>query len=178
VRIRPATPTDADALAAVQVTSWQRAYRGIFPDEYLDGLDAGRWRTGWQRMLAETDWPRRGTLLAETPDGELTGFADVRPTRDDDAGDVPTGELTSIYLSPQHWGTGAGRELLSAATEQLRQAGFTEATLWVLEGNTRARRFYASAGWRPDGARKDAVIAGVPVVEVRYRRRLRGGGRD
>jgi ribosomal protein S18 acetylase RimI-like enzyme len=91
---------------------------------------------------------------------------------------VPTGELTSIYVSPQHWGTGVGRELLSAATEQLRQAGFTEATLWVLEGNTRARRFYASAGWRPDGARKDAVIAGVPVVEVRYRRRLRGGGRD
>ena len=50
--------------------------------------------------------------------------------------------------------------------------GFRAATLWVLRGNERARRFYERAGWTVDGARKDDVVAGVPVTEVRYRRDL------
>jgi hypothetical protein len=44
--------------------------------------------------------------------------------------------------------------------------------LWVLEGNARARHFYECAGWAVDGARKDDVVAGVPVGEIRYRRDL------
>src|SRR6266498_2246427 len=35
--------------------------------------------------------------------------------------------------------------------DDLRKAGDGYLTLWVLEGNTRARRFYERAGWRPDG---------------------------
>jgi len=42
----------------------------------------------------------------------------------------------------------------------------------VLEGNTRARRFYELAGWIPDGAEKDDDMAGTTIREVRYRREL------
>jgi hypothetical protein len=52
------------------------------------------------------------------------------------------------------------------------EAGYTAATLWVLDGNRRARRFSEAAGWSVDGATKDAVIADVPVTEVRYCRSL------
>jgi hypothetical protein len=41
--------------------------------------------------------------------------------------------------------------------------------LWVLETNTRARRFYESGGWRADGSSKTANSRGFPLVEVRYR---------
>jgi hypothetical protein len=44
------------------------------------------------------------------------------------------------------------------------EAGYTAATLWVIDGNRRARRFYAAAGWSVDGATKEAVIADVPVT--------------
>jgi hypothetical protein len=37
----------------------------------------------------------------------------------------------------------------------------------VIAGNRRARRFYDAAGWSVDGATKEAVIADVPVREVR-----------
>ena len=37
--VRWATPDDADALGEVHVTTWQSAYRGIFPDAFLDELD-------------------------------------------------------------------------------------------------------------------------------------------
>jgi len=36
--LRPAQPADAAAVARVHVRSWQVAYRGLLPDEYLDGL--------------------------------------------------------------------------------------------------------------------------------------------
>jgi ribosomal protein S18 acetylase RimI-like enzyme len=172
MRIRPATIDDARALAAVHVASWQEAYRGLLPDDYLDQLEPGHRLAMWEQFLAATQWPRQGTLVAETGTGDVVGFASVCPTRDDDAVGPPTGELTGIYVDPARWGTGAGRALMTGAVDRLREAGFAQATLWVLRDNTRARRFYELAGWTPDGTEKDAVVAGVPVTEVRYRRDL------
>jgi RimJ/RimL family protein N-acetyltransferase len=72
-------------------------------------------------------------------------------------------------VTPSVWGTGVGRELMAVAVDRLREAGFRSATLWVLRDNERARRFYERAGWSPDGAEKDDVVAGATVTEVRYR---------
>ncbi len=38
--VREAQPQDAAEVAGVNVRSWQVAYRGLFPDDYLDGLRA------------------------------------------------------------------------------------------------------------------------------------------
>ena len=51
-------------------------------------------------------------------------------------------------------------------------AGFTQATLWVLESNARARQFYAKGGWVEDGAVTQDDSHGFPISEVRYRRQL------
>jgi GNAT superfamily N-acetyltransferase len=99
------------------------------------------------------------------------GFADVVPSRDPDA-DERTAEVTSIYALPRAWGTGAGRELMAAATAAARDAGYRAVTLWVLDSNARARRFYERAGFALDGAGKTDVLAGAPITEVRYRRAL------
>jgi hypothetical protein len=42
-------------------------------------------------------------------------------------------------------------------------------TLWVLDGNARARRFYERAGLVADGAAKHATFGGATLREVRYR---------
>jgi RimJ/RimL family protein N-acetyltransferase len=55
------------------------------------------------------------------------------------------------------------------ALERLRRLGFEEATLWVLEDNPRARRFYEIAGWRPDEIVKEDEFLRTRVREVRYR---------
>jgi hypothetical protein len=44
--------------------------------------------------------------------------------------------------------------------------------LWVLTGNTVARRFYEAHGWAYDEVGKDGGIAGGPTQEVRYSRGL------
>lgn len=46
--------------------------------------------------------------------------------------------------------------------------------LWVLEQNTRARRFYEAAGFAADGTREPFEVADVEVPEVRYIRTLTG----
>jgi ribosomal protein S18 acetylase RimI-like enzyme len=58
---------------------------------------------------------------------------------------------------------------MEAALGRLRQAGFESATLWVLDTNTQARRFYEAGGWQWDTTTKPHVIGGREVTEFRYR---------
>ena len=162
MRIRPAAGDDAAAIAAVQVRSWRAAYRGLLPQEELDALDIDRGAEKWTRILAASQWPRSGTLVAEGEDG-VVGFAALSPTRDDDADPAVVGELAALYSLEQVWGTGVGRSLMTAAQAAFTEAGYTRSGLWVLENNTRARRFYEAAGWSPDGAVRQEGVA-----EVRY----------
>lgn len=109
--------------------------------------------------------------MAEHDFGEIVGFVNHVASRDSEA-DGSVGEITTIYLLPEHFGEGYGRALMDAATATLREAGFAQATLWVLADNARARRFYELAGWSLDGASKDDELGGMPVTEVRYRHDL------
>ena len=166
--VREATPADAEAVAAVHVRSWQAAYRDLLPAAFLEALEISPRRSLWEREIAGSDGSVPAVLVAETS-SVVVGFAHVRASRDDDADAAAIGEVTSLYVDPGHWSEGVGRALLAAAVSRLREAGFGQATLWVLQDNARARRFYDAAGWRPDGAEKDAVVADVPVRELRYR---------
>jgi ribosomal protein S18 acetylase RimI-like enzyme len=98
----------------------------------------------------------------------VVGFISVGASRDNEAG----GELFAIYVDPDHWGSGVGRELMAAGEERLRELGHTDVFLWVLEDNPRARRFYERAGWYDDGGRRQVTFLGVDAPEVRYRKRL------
>jgi ribosomal protein S18 acetylase RimI-like enzyme len=68
-------------------------------------------------------------------------------------------------------GNGIGRRLLDHTTSALQESGREDLSLWVLEGNVRARRFYQSCQFLPDGKRQLLDLGG-PVPEVRYLRNL------
>ena len=169
--VRPARAEDAGQIALVHVRSWQGAYRGLMPQSYLDGLDVAQRTRTWERALAETDNPRAGVLVADDG-GSVVGFVGYFPSRDPDADPDLIGEIGAIYLLPGAWGTGIGRRLMEAALGRLAGAGFTQVTLWVLDSNDRARRFYEAGGWSADGAAKQDDSRGFPLSEVRYRRSL------
>jgi len=173
MRIRKATVADAAAIAAVHVRSWQAAYRGLLPREFLDGLDTARRQEGWARGLAADEWPRAGVLVAEQDD-QVRGFVGVGPARDAGADPAHVAELAAIYLLPEAWGQGMGRLLMARAVEAMTSAGYQRASLWVLDTNARARRFYEAAGWHADGASKTDSSWGVPLSEVRYQISLTG----
>lgn len=167
VKVRPASATDTHRIAEIHVAAWRVAYRGQVPDAFLDGLSVERRLSAWSDIIGGTHWPSTGVLVAEDDRGKLVGFAHVCSSRDDDAG-PEIGEVTSIYIAPETWQQGAGRALLDAATATLRTAGFVSATLWVLDTNDRARRFYERMGWRPDGAAKVDDRGDFTLHELRY----------
>jgi GNAT superfamily N-acetyltransferase len=171
VLIRVAVSDDAEAIAEIHVQSWQQAYRNLLPQGFLDALDPARRATSWQESIATQNPPATAALVIADAQTTL-GFAHVCATRDDDELGNPVGELTSIYLRPDAWGKGLGRQLMNGALDLLRDAGNTAATLWVLQGNARAIHFYETNRWKPDGTIKHATIADTPVTEIRYRTTL------
>lgn len=168
--IRTATLADAEAVARVHVTAWRRGYAGLLPQGYLDGLSVAERAERWRGILS-ADQPTGATTLVAEISGKIRGFATVGPSRDDGSCDE-LGELWAIYVDPARWGSGVGHRLHSECVGLLRDAGWSEATLWVLRGNRRAVRFYERQGWTADGATKTDWRPGVRLDEERYRLRL------
>ncbi|WP_282685466.1 MULTISPECIES: GNAT family N-acetyltransferase [unclassified Streptomyces] len=169
VMIRDMRLDDCGAVATIRVRGWQHAYRGLLPQPYLDAMDIAE-ETGQRRRYFE----ERGeavNVVAQQPDGTVTGWACVGPHRAEDHG-LPGCELYAIYVLPEHIGTGTGRALLTELTARATAAGHADMTLWVLRENAPARRFYERAGFRPDGGEDTFLAGGTLVTEVRYVRRL------
>lgn len=168
VEVRSAVSEDATTLAELHVRSWQEAYVGQLPEEYLRSISVETRLGGWSRFLAPD--ATAGVFIAVSDD-QVVAFVMVDASRDDDAGPA-TGEVLAIYAREPVWGTGVGRRLMDHGLQHLRDRGCRDATLWVLDTNARARRFYEIGGWSLDGATKTADIGGAMVTEVRYRRQL------
>jgi GNAT superfamily N-acetyltransferase len=167
LRLRSARPDDAPAVAGVHVRSWQVGYRGLLPDDYLDGLRPADRVARY--TFGATDPKLPATIVAI--DGEvICGFASTGPSRDPAV--KYRGEVFALYVDPPAWGLGVGRRLMAEARARLDRRGFNEAAVWVLVGNDRADHFYRADGWRPDGARRTEDVWGVEADLSRYRRRL------
>jgi ribosomal protein S18 acetylase RimI-like enzyme len=160
--IRPARRDDAAAIIGVRVASWNAAYAAHLPADAWDDYDLD---AAAQRLADSIEAGSTRVLVAASGDG-IVGYSIFGAVRDDDLRDG-TSEVYSIYVHPDAWSTGAGRDLMS---ETLAVLHGRLVVLWVLEDNHRARRFYELAGFVADGNRKHAEMPGGPVPEVRYRR--------
>lgn len=166
VAIRAATVEDARAIAEIHVAGWRAAYRGQMPDEVLDGLSVEKRTEQWTQRIGTPPTPDHRTWVS-LDGARVTGFANTGPSRDADAR-PGVAELFAIYVDPLAWGTGAGRALFAHAAADLMERGFPGLSLWVLDTNARARRFYELAGLRADGGEKTATFGGAVLRELRY----------
>lgn len=139
--IRPAVPSDAEAIADVRVRSWREAYAHFLAAEFLAGMDAASDVEGWRWSIE-----RGVTITVSEVDGEVRGFALAGNAREDDA---PRDWVVGlIYQLETEHGSGSGQALLDSV------AGDRPAYLWVAEENPRAIAFYRRNGFQPDGVRK------------------------
>ena len=76
--------------------------------------------------------------------------------------------MITIYVLPDYMGKGYGRRLMDAVMSELKKQGYKEVFLWVLEDNSRARRFYESLGYKCMDEYIDDNIGGKDLREVRY----------
>jgi GNAT superfamily N-acetyltransferase len=160
VGIRLATIADAPVIAPFHLACWQAAYSSLVPLDFLDHLArqdrAQRWR---ERLSA----PHDATFVAVVA-GEIAGLATVGPSGEQTP--LPGTELRSLYVNADYHGTGLAHRLVELAV-----AG-QPASLWVFEGNVRARAFYAKTGWRPTGQRR--IDSGTRIPELQLGRATAG----
>jgi ribosomal protein S18 acetylase RimI-like enzyme len=155
VLIRPSVPEDAEAIAAIQVRSFQAAFSGIRPADALAALDPA------PRIPL---WRERDALVAVDEDDTIRGVVEVGPSEEERAG-----EIYRFFVDPECWRQGVGQALMRQALGQLEREDFAEALLWVHADNVRARRFYEAGGWWLDGAEKDQESFDRLVKLVCYR---------
>ena len=172
VTVRRASLGDAQRLAQINVDAWRAAYTGLVPQVRLDGMQVDTYRARWLSTLGENDGSGRLVLVAQV-DGVVSTYCAGGPYRpQEDAAPEETGtwgEIYAIYTDPLMQGQGAGTAVHDAFLDDLHNRGFEQAALWVLQTNQRARGWYTSRGWRPDGAVADWVSEGVAHPETRLR---------
>ena len=185
--IRPATPYDAQAIARIRVQGWRFAYQGLISQDYLDSLsvaeDTERMR-GYLSQLPQNSLPSRSASVQGSSDGEKRSFMlavrgdavlgfcrfSAAPNKIDRAeravpGGTMNGRLHSLYIDPDSLGQSIGHTLMNHALSTFAAWGCERATLWVLEGNSRAISFYERQGWRCTGATKVDRSFGLCLFE-------------
>ena len=166
VSVRPAVPSDAAAIAAVQSRSWRIAYAGLLPEESLAELDPAALTPSWQQAVTSAAGTAPAVLVASADD-ILVGFCTAGPSDDADAG-ATDGLLGVLVVDPAHQRGGHGSRLLAAAADHLGTLGCTRLAAWAPELDYPRRTFLTSAGLQPDGAHRSYLGAeGRPVVELR-----------
>ena len=159
-----ATEEDAKELGMVHSSSWKIAYKGIVPDEVLEGITAEGREAYFARVIRNKS---EETAVIKAA-GDICGFVTLGSSRDEDLSHE-YGEIWGIYLSPEYWKQGIGSILLDWAKSELKNRGFSKISLWVLEENNRACRFYEKHGFVFDGTIKRITI-GKDLNEKRYTR--------
>lgn len=138
--IRPATSSDLDAIAALHVRSWRSTYRGIMPNDFLDGPVEDDRLSHWRELMEEVDGGRT-TLVAEADDG-VAGFVSATSSGEDGV----DAYIEHIHVRPALKGAGIGRRLLAGAAHRLIAQGHLSVYLLVFSDNHQAIRFYERLG--------------------------------
>jgi len=166
LRLRPATPADADVLAATVAEGFATyldfapsGWRALGPLELTLGIGVRLRRPTMRAWLAEQD-------------GEPVGHVSYLPATESQVGsDDPTlAHLEQLFVRRPYWGGGAAKILLRRAVAQAAREGYAAMRLGTPTGQLRARRFYEREGWSVSGEPFVAEAIGLELVE--YRREL------
>lgn len=145
--IRAPASGDVCALAALHVTVWRHAYRGLIEQPLLDRLDVDNSTARWRATVSGLDaGASENRVLIAVVDGEPVGVVEVGASREADA-PYPM-EVLSLNVAPRWHGRGVAQDLMA------RAVGDAPSYLWVLRGNDRAIGFYRKLGFDLDGAER------------------------
>lgn len=149
---------DFDAIGNIYSSSWKAAYQGIVPQDYLDSLDGSHW------SAALRDGEREAFVVMDGK--KYAGSSSIGAARDEEM--AGWGEIISIYLLPEYFGCGYAELLLECAVNALREKGYNDIYLWVLDKNIRARNFYEKHGFVMNTDHATITIGGKELAEIRY----------
>jgi len=159
--IRKASPEDAYDYAVCGISCWRSAYKGIVPDEYLSNmlLETEQRAENFRKSFADPGCIQSYCVMR---DEKMIGFLTM---------DIANANIWTIYLLEDFWGKGYGKKILNFAASKLKCMEHKEISLWVLEENNRARRFYEKNGFCFNGEKREREY-GKSLVQLKYIRQI------
>lgn len=135
--IVPATPGDAEAIAALAKVIWHRHYPAIINQAQIDYMLAQRYAPELLRRQIGSPGHRWDKLLL---DGELAGFAHCFVNGSEM-------KLDKLYIHPEHQHKGYGGKLIAHAVMAAQDAGCARLLLAVNKHNKNAIAAYRKHGF-------------------------------
>jgi GNAT superfamily N-acetyltransferase len=166
VIVRPATIDDVTEIRAAYLTAWRAAYADLLDPTVLEEQAEIRAKHDWEGAITSED----SAVAVAVAGDDIVGVVEF----DDPwavTSDAPMVEM--LYVVPSAWGTGAAKQLLTSATDRMRECGHPFGRLRVVEAQVRARRFYEREGWRLEVETPPATNGFYALLY--YRRHLNGG---
>jgi GNAT superfamily N-acetyltransferase len=146
--IIPVNEARLDDASMVHAVSWQESHRSFCDAAFVERHDAAHQKEYIRKKMA--DGSAFYLLLEEDrPVGVVS---------------VLGGLIEDLYVLPAEQNRGYGTRLLHFAMERCDSAP----TLWILENNANAERFYRRNGFRPTG-RRNHITAKLDEIEFALR---------
>ena len=132
--VRKAEKEDVMQIAEILVEDWQKAYRGIIDDDFLDSMSVN------QRY--EIEVKRYQKYVVAVDGNEILGYAWLEAA-EDEAADC---EIIALYVRYAKRKNGIGKLLLQHAVKSFQESGKKSMIIWCLKENYESRRFYEKTG--------------------------------
>lgn len=171
------------AMSLIHALGWRDTYVGAVPAEWMaQNITDDRWVDVFRSNCESRNC--HGLLLyrGETPvscinycrartENFNTGRADDWDLLNADYSDW--GEIASFYTHPAERGKGYGGLLFEEAVRRLKEQGFQNAFVFVLQENEKGRHFYERHGFTWDGTHSDIPFPPDTIcVDLRYTKAL------
>ena len=134
--IRNAEKDDVRQIAEILVEDWQKAYRGIMDDAFLDSMNADR--------RCEIEGKRYQKYVVAADGNEILGYAWLEMSAEEPA----DCEVIALYIRYSKRNSGIGKRLMQYAFNHFKAAGKKKMIVWCLKENDASRKFYEKMGGR------------------------------
>lgn len=185
VHVRPAAPSDAERIAALQLGAWSEALGALA----LATLAPSEVASSWRRAITTPPDPRC-TVLVAIEGTAIVGFAASAPARSatlaapgasergettEPAAPEPsapargepwTAEVTALEVDPDHRRRGHASRLLAALVDLSREQGAHHVAAWALRHDGPRLLFLTQSGLAEVGMRRTLDVPGRTVEEI------------
>lgn len=166
--IRYANKDDADTLALINSKSAQVGFSGIIPDDFLkEKFSYERLKERFSKELDDGITSSSIIYQDNSPLGMMTFGKDDYKQRDNLEID-----LWRLYVLPEYWGKSIAIKLIDWGIKELKRNGYTKLSLWVVEENIRARKFYEKVGFIHSEETR-IINPGRELMDCRYVKQLK-----
>lgn len=137
-KIRLATKDDIEQIAKLYIKSWQKTYKGLLRQEYLDSLTVENLCKRWGDYILEE---RHGIFVA-VKDTKVLGFGAFKPYhRIEDCI-----YIESLHVDEAYKGKGIGSSIIKQIYTVGVDERYGQMAVCLVKGNDKARQLYIKLG--------------------------------